>query len=80
MADGSYASSRSSARRDAERAAEEIARQSQTICDIDAASSILKCYMKTLRDEQAEDRYVLWAVLEKLDVVRDAVEGVPKAQ
>lgn len=71
MADGSNFTNRAPCEIDDSR------RISQALCDIDAATAILECYIRTIPDEQAEDRYVLWAVKEKLDFARGRVEDVP---
>jgi hypothetical protein len=40
-----------------------------------AARAILACYIETIPDERAEDRYVLWAVRDKMDEAANLIEG-----
>lgn len=39
-----------------------------------AARAILECYIETIPNERAEDRYVLWAVRDKLDAAHKALD------
>jgi hypothetical protein len=56
--------------------ADEGVSAAEGVCCVLAARAILECYIATIPDQRADDRFVLWTVRDKLDEAAKILEDL----